>query len=279
MLVIVVTWNSSAWVDRCLGSVRDSSAPADILVVDNGSTDGTLALVREHFPEAKVVEAGENLGFGRANNIGFKHALEGGYDYVYLLNSDAWLMPDTLGRLLEEAAKGEFALLSPLQMSAQGGLDPRFEAKCGRRCKAGGTVEVPFVMAAHWLFSTDTLRRVGGFSPAFEHYGEDDNWIDRLHFHGLSCAVVCDARAVHDRALRPATKQWRMRLKKVSRVVALSDPAGSWRLRTLLEPFILIGMSVKNLSLEPLRHYPVLRKKYPEIKLFRDISKGEGAFL
>ena len=101
ILAIVVTYNGMKWVDRCLGSLVMSRTPADVIVIDNGSQDGTQEYIAENYPEVKLVSTGENFGFGKANNIGLKHALEKGYEYVYLLNQDAWVYPDTLGVLME----------------------------------------------------------------------------------------------------------------------------------------------------------------------------------
>ena len=103
ILVIVVTWNSARWLDWCLGSLRSSTVRVDALVVDNASTDGSADYIAQHFPEVELVRSEGTLGFGAANNIGLKLALERGYDYVYLLNSDAWLLPDTLEKMLAGA--------------------------------------------------------------------------------------------------------------------------------------------------------------------------------
>ena len=66
-------------------------ADADLYVFDNDSTDGSADFVAAHFPQAKLVRSAENLGFSKPNNLGFDYALKHGYDYVYLLNQDAWL--------------------------------------------------------------------------------------------------------------------------------------------------------------------------------------------
>ena len=291
VLVIVVTWNSQRWLDRCLGSLRDSTVPVDVLVVDNASTDGTPDAVAERFPEAELHRMSENLGFGAANNIGLRLALERGYEFVYLLNSDAWLLPDTLENLLAASSASHaatsatssrsFGILSPVQMSADlKAMDPRFAAKCARALSRASApaqvdapatpssfapVEVPFVMAAHWLISREALQTVGEFSASFSHYGEDDNYIDRLHYHGFRCGVVPGALAVHDRAQRPETKEWRMRLKCVSTVVKLSNPCAWLPWMVIREPLELLGMALKNLSVAPLRFLPGLLARYPAL--------------
>ena len=73
VLTIIVTYNGMKWLDRCLGSLRTSSVPSDVLVVDNGSTDGSPAYIQENFPEVMLHCTGENLGFGKANKIGRAH--------------------------------------------------------------------------------------------------------------------------------------------------------------------------------------------------------------
>lgn len=286
VLVVVVTWNAMRWIDRCLGSVADCGANADVMVVDNSSTDGTQARIRERFPRVMLVESGGNLGFGAANNIGFRYALEHRYDYVYLMNQDAWMEKNCLSRLLA-AAREEFAVLSPVQKSANGKLDPRFKRKCGKRLKmikhiaADDTLvlKVPFVMAAHWLVDLRALKTIGGFSPAFPHYGEDDNFIDRMHWWGLDCGIVPAASAVHDRAERKTPRSKRLELKCISTVVKLSDPGNCFLCRMLWEPLALLGMSVKNFSLVPAKYIPTLVKRYPELREKRKESRKKAAFL
>ena len=135
ILVIVVSFNGLQWLDRCVESVRDSGA--DLLVIDNGSSDGTVGWLRSEGVE--VIECPDNPGFGAANNIGIRKALERGYSYAYLLNQDAWLCEGCLSTLLEvfnsKDAVG-YGVLSPLQFdSSLKRLDKNFERKCGRELK------------------------------------------------------------------------------------------------------------------------------------------------
>ncbi len=280
ILVIVVTYNAMHWLDRCLGSVRD----CDAVVVDNGSTDGTVRRVRENFPWVTLVETGSNIGFGAANNLGLRMFLDGDYEYAYLLNQDAWLEADTLSRLVGawQNAPADFGILSPVQMNADGKVDGRFDAKCGRNIQKSPekeVVEVNFAMAAHWLMSREAVEAVGGFSPAFRQYGEDDNYIDRLHYHGFRCGVVPSARAVHDRGGRIWTREDRMRLKLISTVVKVSDPRKPFALQAVREPLELLGMAVKNGSLAPVKYIPELAGRYPELRKLRKESQERTAFM
>ena len=286
VLVIIVSWSAKKWIRKCLNSVEGSSLPADVLLIDNGSTDGTLTLVRKEFPAVRILEMEDNLGFGAANNRGLRIALDEGYPFAYLLNQDAWLEADTLERLVA-AHKPEWGILSPMQLDARGRRDKRFDKKCGKYIDPALSgyhsdslvVEVPFVMAAHWLLSRRAIETVGGFSPAFRQYGEDDNWIDRLHWHSLRCGVVPAARAVHDRAGRRPSREKRMELKCIATVVKVSDPNRNWTWMKVREVLELVGMGIKNFSRIPWKYIPVLRGRFPELARLRAESTKKGAFL
>lgn len=286
VLVVIVTYNALKWIQRCLRSVEKSTLQADVLVIDNGSTDGTLPLIRTDFPRTRIIETGENLGFGAANNRGLRIAHDECYDFAYLLNQDAWLEKDTLEKLVA-AHKPDWGVLSPMQLDARGRRDRRFDKKCGKYVDAalGGyhsdklVVEVPFVMAAHWLVSREAIATVGGFSPAFRQYGEDDNWLHRLHFHKLLCGVVPAAKAVHDRAGRRPGREKKLQLKCISTVVKVSDPNRNWRWMCIREVLELVGMGIKNFSAVPWRYIKELRARFPELKELRDASMRKGAFL
>lgn len=288
LLVIIVTYNGMKWIDRCLSSLRASSLPADVLVVDNGSVDGGPEYIREHYPEVMVHCADSNLGFGRANNVGLQKASAEGYDYVYLLNQDAWVYPETFERLISAMqSHPEYGILSPMQLTVSGDKpDPRFARWCPERAEQewrssseGQIHDVKFVMAAHWMVSRVCLNKVGGFSPAFAHYGEDDNYIHRARYHGFSTGILSDALAVHDREMRPMSKQASMRLKCVASVVKISNPLNCLPFRLLLQPVELLAISVRYRSLSVFRYIFTLIGDYSRLKSIRSQSLQDGAFL
>src|SRR6516164_8637676 len=113
--VVVVTWNAADHVERCLESVRGH----ETIVVDNGSTDGTAALVRGRFPDVRVIEQ-ENKGMGGGNNPGI---LAAAGRFVLLLNSDAWVVGDAVERLAAFAdAHPRAAVVGPRLRNADGSL-------------------------------------------------------------------------------------------------------------------------------------------------------------
>lgn len=289
VLVIIVTYNGMEWLDRCLGSLVLSKTPADIMVVDNCSTDQTREYITENFPEVKLVCSEENLGFGKANNVGLGYALERGYDYVYLLNQDAWIFPDTLGVLMKAMdADRSLGILSPMQMAAEGERpDPRFKRRCPaaafrdmrRRFSSGKVYEVPFVMAAHWMVSAECLKKVGGFSPAFPHYGEDDNFIHRAIYKGFKVGIHSGAVAIHDREVRSMSKEASMRLKCVASIVKLSNPQNCLWFRKMLQPLELLAISLRHCSWYVFRNIFSFIRSYPRLTELRLMSLKDGAFL
>ena len=301
ILVIVVTYNGLHWLDRCLGSVRTSEAPADLYVWDNDSTDGSADFVQGRFPEAKLVRSADNLGFAEANNHGMRYALEKSYDYVYLLNQDAWLEPSTLGTLIAaHQAHPDFAVLSPLQMTdGLEVLDKQFEKilevaggthfrnlchprhhkregpfREGSRSDDSGSVCPPSpvtrVMAAHWLVPREVLVKVGLFSELFPIYGNDDNWCDRARYHGFKIGIVPEARAVHDRAYREEPREKVIyRNYYMGSLVRLCDINRPLWERFLFVCLFTVVKAVKYGIILPFKHFRSLVRMLPEIRKAR----------
>ncbi|MGH3050306.1 MAG: glycosyltransferase, partial [Gaiellaceae bacterium] len=104
--VVIVTWNALPWLERCLDSVSGH----DVVVVDNGSTDGTVELVRGRHPAVRLVEQ-ENRGMGGGNNAGMRIARS---RYALLLNSDAWIEDGAIEQLADYAdAHPDVAVVGP----------------------------------------------------------------------------------------------------------------------------------------------------------------------
>src|SRR4051812_38247103 len=94
--VIVVNFNGRQYLAECLDSLIYQSYPRhrlEVIVIDNGSTDGSVTLIREQYPWVQLIEADRNLGFAAANNLGFDQSRG---DWIALLNNDAAADPDWL---------------------------------------------------------------------------------------------------------------------------------------------------------------------------------------
>jgi GT2 family glycosyltransferase len=213
VFVVVVTFNGAPWIRGALDSLRASETPCVAVVVDNASGDGTADIVRQEYPEAVLIARQDNTGFGRGNNIGIRHALDSGADYIFLLNQDAFVTPDALGLLADflEQHPG-YAIATPLHCSPDlGALDPQTQRGYLQRyapqylsdaCLGRVQPYYPIrgINAAAWMVRADAFARVGGFDPLFFMYGEDDDMITRFHHHGQGFALVPASRIVHLRA-------------------------------------------------------------------------------
>ena len=212
IFVIVVTYKGKQWYDRCFTSLRNSTIPVQTIVVDNASNDGTVEYIKENYPEILLIESKENLGFGKGNNLALKYAYGHECDYVFLLNQDAWLdKDDTLEQLVEVAKKHpEYAIVSPMHLAADKnyicmaiGLKSN---NCLRRllsdmyCRGqlDEIYETDYINAAGWLLPRRTLDMLGGFDPLIFHYGEDDDYQNRVHFHGLKIGICPNITMIHD---------------------------------------------------------------------------------
>ena len=121
VFVVIVTYKGKQWYDRCFASLRESTIPVQTIVVDNASEDGSVEYIREKYPEVILMENRENLGFGRANNMGMRYALDHDCDYVFLLNQDTWIEPDAIEKLVRvHSEHPEYGILSPLHIAPDG---------------------------------------------------------------------------------------------------------------------------------------------------------------
>ena len=224
---IIVTYNGIKWLDRCFSSLRASIVPVNVIVIDNGSTDNTVNYLREHYPEVILKEYNENLGFAKANNIGIRLALDCGADYVFLLNQDAWIEKNTISELLRSfEEQSNVGIVAPVQLNGSGsGLDEGFTHYMPSEFISDAYMQklrdcyvVPFVNAAAWLISVECIKRVGGFDTSlFFHYGEDDNYCQRVQYHQYKIVLNTHCSFCHDREFRKGNeKNYREKIMRLS---------------------------------------------------------------
>jgi hypothetical protein len=105
VFIIILNWNGREDTLVCLDSVRKINYPDfEVVVVDNGSIDDSVKVIRKTFPEVAVLETGENLGFAGGNNVGIRYALEQDAEYLFLLNNDTVVDPQVLGGFMEASS-------------------------------------------------------------------------------------------------------------------------------------------------------------------------------
>ena len=207
---IIVTYNAIQWIEHCLDCLSHSTIPTTPIVIDNGSTDGTRNFIPTHYPQAVWLPQDKNLGFGQGNNVGIRYAIEHQADYVLLLNQDAYLHADAIELMLK--ANKPHSLISPVHLNGDGTkLDSSFRyliSSCEKqhiidealiRHTVCPLYAVGMISAACWFIPASVLKEIGGFNPLFFHYGEDDNFHQRIEYHGIKTYLVTDAYICHDR--------------------------------------------------------------------------------
>lgn len=213
---VVVVLNGLPWLERCLESVRG----CETVVVDHGSTDGSLELVRGRFPDARIVEQG-NVGMGGGNNAGMRVASG---RYFLLLNPDAWLHPGALERLVALAdANPDVAVAGPRLSNPDGTLQRSVRAfptvwrlateylfirKLAPRTNLlnplyVGGFDHASMRDADWLSGACLLVRreaageVGLFDEAFFMFSEETDWCYRFRSAGWRVVFCPEAEATH----------------------------------------------------------------------------------
>lgn len=234
--VIIVTYNGMKWLERCLSDLFQSTVPIEVYIIDNGSQDGTIDFVEKHYPQITFIKSEKNLGFGKANNIGISKAYEAGFDYFFLLNQDGYVFPETIGNLINTVKKHpEFGVASPIQLNGAGNsLDLNFSILMNNdNCpgfindsyfqKLRTHYTINFVMAAFWLITRETINKVGLFNPVFPHYGEDNDYLNRVIFHGGNIAIVTNSVGLHDREFRETTIEKNIYISYIYMLIGLNN--------------------------------------------------------
>ena len=209
--VIIVTFNGEKWIQKCLNSILNSDCKLQIFVVDNASTDETIKIL-EDFKTIQIIESKINLGFGKANNLAVKKAMEAGFDTFFLLNQDTWIFEHTISNLAQKMNENpNYGILSPLHYSAIGiDLDRNFEKYYNKQDTINSNSNIKntnFVNAAAWLVSKKCFEKVGLFDPIFDHYGEDRNFCNRVLYHNFKIGIIDNAKICHDRIIKRSFKK------------------------------------------------------------------------
>lgn len=213
--IIILNWNGRADTLECLASVQRIDFPDfETVVVDNGSTDGSEEAIRAAFPDITFIQTGENLGFAEGNNVGIRHAIECGADYVFVLNNDTTVDPNILAALVAEAEKNpNAAILGPkiyfydrsdVINSAGGSINyetlERGHIGFGVRDDGSAhssVTSVEWTTGCAMLLRVSALREVGLFDPDFFLICEELDLCTRVKRCGQDILFVPKAKLWH----------------------------------------------------------------------------------
>ena len=230
LAVVIVSWNVRDYLAECLASIyadlRRSGLLGEVWVVDNGSTDGTLALLDDIFLNTHVIKNQHNVGFGAANNQGMRAAAALAPRHFLLLNPDTIIRPGALRamvRCLDEQPKA--GMVGPRLVYGDGRFqhsaftfpgvaqlafdlwplpgrlyDSRLNGRYARRQYQPNNApfEVDFILGAAMLVRRDVADRTDGFDEDFHMYCEEIDWCRRIRKAGWRIYTVPAAEIVHD---------------------------------------------------------------------------------
>jgi GT2 family glycosyltransferase len=220
--VIIVNWNSKAFVEKCLASLNNCSLPfeREIIVVDGASFDGCGEMLAEKFPAVQFVQLKENVGFGLANNAGFKKSRG---NYIWLLNPDTEVIGEAAALMLSVLqSRPDAGIVGPKLLNSDGSLqtscvqalptpmnqsfDSEFLRKIFPNSSLWGTtalrsrektVDVEAIPGACMVLRRETFEKIGLFDSRFFMYGEDMDLCIKVRKLGLKVIFVREAEVIH----------------------------------------------------------------------------------
>lgn len=219
--IVIVNWNVRDLLERCLASLRENvrDLTFEVVVVDNASRDGSVEMVRERFPEVRVIANADNAGFCRGNNQGIEVTTG---DYVCLLNPDTEVHPGAMERLVRYLHDHPDAgLVGPMLLTPAGDPTPTgsrfptfrrelmlsigwhlpsrqaFDRETHGREDFTVEAEVDVVCGACLMTRRRVLEQIGGLDESLFMFFDEVDFSLRAHRAGWRAAYVPDARVLH----------------------------------------------------------------------------------
>jgi len=229
LTIIIVSYNSKGDLERAIGSLTQSAPRVEheIVVVDNASTDGSPAYVRERWPGVQLIASDVNLGFAKANNLGLRHTNS---ELVLFLNPDTIVAPGAVDRLVSALdARRDVAIVGPRIVDGRGRAELSFGAmmtpwtEIRQKILVRGndrglipftsmvdrmtrhTHQVDWVSGACLLIRRADLDEVGGFDERFFMYTEDVDLCASVRRRGRSVLFTAETEVVHLRGRSAAS--------------------------------------------------------------------------
>lgn len=213
--VVILNWNGREDTLACIESVLGSRDVAfDVVVVDNGSADGSPAAIRATYPTLSLIETGRNLGYAEGNNVGLRQALQGDAEYLLILNNDTIVAPDMLHELVRASTALPRSVLGPLtyyhhepervwwagsRWNAVGcRLEHTGNGRDGPAVAAGGEpLATTYVVGSALFAPVGLFREIGLLDAQYFLTHEETDWCYRARRAGWSCHCVPRALMWH----------------------------------------------------------------------------------
>lgn len=205
--ILVLNYNGADCLPQCLSSLQKLEYQNfQVVVIDNGSTDDSFLTARKNFSHCIFLPQKKNTGFAQGMNIGIRYAVKEGYDFVWLMNYDAHVFPDTLSYLIESFQEDPHReAQSPVIQNMDGSIwfaggtinYLRMRTEHSQRILASVPYETGFLTGCAPLFTVALLQKVGFFDERFFLYYEDADLSRRILNAGNKLFVVPSARILH----------------------------------------------------------------------------------
>lgn len=212
--VVILNWNGLADTLECLRSVSALAWDRlDVIVVDNGSTDESVAAIRRQFPSVELIETGQNLGYAEGNNVGIRRAVAGGADFALILNNDTTCDSQLVARLVEAAESFPdggffcprmFYMHEPQKVWFDGAVwdSARLTFNFPGQDEPGVNLseqihETAYACGAALFVRTSLVEQVGTFDASYFLVWEESDWCYRARAEGWKSYVVPAAQIWH----------------------------------------------------------------------------------
>jgi|SRR5665647_225894 GT2 family glycosyltransferase len=211
--VVVLNWNGLSDTVRCLESLEAVVYPTyEIILVDNGSTDDSVAFLSSRYPQITIIKNENNLGFAGGNNVGIRYALKKRSDYVLILNNDTVVEPGLITALVDVAERDPRIGMSgpkilyyddPTKIWSAGGkinlyMGQFANAENGHlRTSCQGVKTVDYVSGCALLIKTKVIEEVGLLDNDYFLYLEEADWSFRAREQGYVSVVDCESAILH----------------------------------------------------------------------------------
>ncbi len=279
--VIIVNYNTAELLAKCLRSIEaDAPCKTEIVVVDNASRDSSVKLVREEFPDVRLIANNHNSGFAKANNQAAKGTTG---RYLYFLNPDTELKPGAFQSMLNFMdSHPDIGLAGTRIVNPDGSPQPSVEMHYpGERSAKNDLIdvkgEIAWVLGASMIIRRNFFNELRGFDEAFFLYGEEQDLCLRVRKAGFPIGYIPDAVVVHwggkSETGVPSVQVWNKKLdaefvfyhkhysnKAIKRIRLKNLMQALWRILTLRLTIRLLGN--KERSRKKLEKYQLVFSRF-----------------
>jgi GT2 family glycosyltransferase len=287
---VVLNWNGYQMTAVCIRSLLEMDTPnnLEIVVIDNGSTDGSAEILRQEFPNITILRQNNNLGFAAGCNVGIRHALAREADYVLLVNNDTYVASDFLNEILAAMqSDSRIAAVCPKIYFADkpnllwyAGADfslwtGRFKVRGWKQVDSGQCDQYQDTTQATgcaMLVRPSALSDVGLLDERFWAYAEDLDWSLRFLKHGYRLAFAPKARLWHCdgatavKSLASGSQALRQFLSSRNMVFLARKHVRWWQMPSHVLGFLIYHVAA----------YTVLRLRYRDFRALFAIYRGIG---